>query len=254
MALASGAGILDSSVYSRETASWAAQGVGQDLVNLFVACPALLITAHYLNKGSVRAFLVWLGILIYTIYSYLLYAFFVHFNSWFLVYVAVLGLSFYTLLGGCRSLKQDELSRFFAGNTQARRVSIFLFVFGLLFSFLWLADIVQALLAGRAPEAVREIGLPVNPVHVLDLAFVLPGMIIASVLLWKKRLWGFLWAAPLLVFSAIMGIAIISMSYVMDARGTPAPFSFVLTLAAVVLISLYLAYKFLKETRVVKGG
>jgi hypothetical protein len=50
------------------------------------------------------------------------------------------------------------------------------------------------------PVSLIENALPVNPVHVLDLAFLVPGMITTSVLLWRKQLWGFLRAVPLLVF------------------------------------------------------
>jgi hypothetical protein len=249
MAMASAAGTFDESVYAEETVSWAAQGVGQDIVNLFVVFPLLLISGYYVSRGSVRALLVWLGMLIYVVYSYLLYAFFVHFNSWFLVYVAILGLSFYTLLGSTISMKLDELSRVFARNTKGKAASIFLMTFGVLFSVLWLADIVGSLAAGEAPQSVAEIGLPVNPVHVLDLAFLLPGMMITSVLLWKRKALGFLFAVPLLIFSALMGIAILSMSYVMSAKGVPAPILFVMIIGAVVLASLYLSYRFLLETR-----
>src|SRR6476659_4866543 len=43
--LVSALGIFVDGVYARESASWAAQGVGQDIVNLLVACPALAVTA-----------------------------------------------------------------------------------------------------------------------------------------------------------------------------------------------------------------
>ena len=59
----------------------------------------LFIAAYFVNKGSVKAFLVWSGVLLYLIYAYVIYAFDVHFNSLFLVYVAILGLSFYALVG-----------------------------------------------------------------------------------------------------------------------------------------------------------
>jgi hypothetical protein len=48
--------------------------VGQDAANLFVVVPAMLIALYFVYRGSARATLVWLGLLIYTIYSYALYA------------------------------------------------------------------------------------------------------------------------------------------------------------------------------------
>lgn len=55
------------------------------------------------SKGSVKAFLVWSGVPLYLIYAYVIYAFDIHFNRLFLVYVAILGLSFVALCP-CTSL------------------------------------------------------------------------------------------------------------------------------------------------------
>ena len=63
----------------------------KNIANLFCVFPAMLAALHFAFRGSARAGLVWLGLLIYVAYSYILYAFFVHFGPWFLVYVAVLG-------------------------------------------------------------------------------------------------------------------------------------------------------------------
>src|SRR5689334_24256856 len=99
VAVASGVGAFVPATYVRETQSWSAQGVGQDFMNLFVIVPALLFTGRRASRGSVRAFLVWQGLLLYLAYSYVLYAFFVHFGPLFLVDVSALGLSFYALVG-----------------------------------------------------------------------------------------------------------------------------------------------------------
>jgi hypothetical protein len=58
---ASAAGIFVKSIDSQEMATYAAQGIGQDIVNIIVAVPALLVSAYFLSKRSVRALLVWLG-------------------------------------------------------------------------------------------------------------------------------------------------------------------------------------------------
>ena len=106
--LASASGILLKSIYARETLSWAVQGIGQDIVNI-VAVVVLFIAVYFVNKGSVKAFLVWSGVLLYLIYAYVIYAFDVHFNRLFLVYVAILGLSFYALVGSVIHLHLDRL-------------------------------------------------------------------------------------------------------------------------------------------------
>jgi hypothetical protein len=219
VAVASAAGIFLKSIYAQETASWAAQGIGQDFVNLAVAVPALLASAWFLRKGSVRGLLVWMGVLIYIIYSYLMYAFSVHFGLMFPVYVAALGLSFYTLFGSLFSLDRAALGALFPPSVNGKPAAVYLMVSGVAFAWLWLSDIVHALAAGTAPAGLAETGLPVNFVHVEDLGFILPGMIITSIMLWKRKTLGYLFAAPLMVFAAIMGVGIISMFAAMSRRG-----------------------------------
>lgn len=120
--IASSAGLLLKSLYARETMSWTVQAYGQDIANI-VAAAALFIAVYFISKGSVKAFLVWMGVVIALMYPYIIYAFAIHFNSLFLVYVAIVGLSFSTLLGSMMHL--DNLQPFFAATTKARLVGVF---------------------------------------------------------------------------------------------------------------------------------
>src|ERR1035437_8687591 len=122
MAIASAAGALSSATYARETVSWAAQGEGQDIVNVLVAFPLLAFSALYVHLGYARAHLVWIGALMYTAYSYVLYAFFVHFGPWFLVYVAILGLSSYALAGAALGITVAQLRAVVSRVTQIKAV------------------------------------------------------------------------------------------------------------------------------------
>ena len=74
--------------------------MGQDLVSLVVVLPTLIVTAFLSHRSSSRTRLVWLGVLVYLVYTYVVAAFDNRFNSLFLVYVALLGCSLYALAGG----------------------------------------------------------------------------------------------------------------------------------------------------------
>lgn len=249
VAVASAAGIFLKSVYARETASWAAQGIGQDFVNLTVAVPALLASGWFLRKGSARGLLVWMGVLIYVIYSYMMYAFSVHFGMMFPVYVAALGLSSYTLFGSLFSLDRGALRASFPSAIKVKPAAVYLMVSGVAFSGLWLSDIVHALIAGTAPAGLAETGLPVNFVHVEDLGFILPGMIITSVLLWKRKALGYIFAVPLMVFAAVMGIGIISMFAAMSRRGLGEGGPMGIAMGALVAVSVLLTVLFLMDVK-----
>jgi hypothetical protein len=240
MGLASAGGIWLPFVYVQETASWAAQGTGQDIVNLAVVLPAMLIALYAASAGSLRAVLVVLGLLIYLVYSYVLYAFFVHFNLLFPIYVAALGTSFWALVGIVRDVRHDQIQELFEGKT-GRAQSAYLMISGLLFGVLWMSSIASSIASGDTPRDVVEVGLPVNPVHVLDLAFVLPAMVVTSILLWKRHPLGWLWAVPLLTFAAAMGSAIVGMMAVMKTGGLPVPGALIAAMAVSASLALYLA-------------
>ena len=246
--IASSAGLFLKSLYARETMSWTGQTFGQDIANL-VAAVALFIAVYFVNKGSVKAFLVWIGVLLALLYAYVIYAFDIHFNSLFLVYVAIVGLSFYALVGSMIHLHLDNLQPYFAATTKARPVSVFLLLVAVLFALLWLSEDIPALLTGKIPPSVTENGLLTNPVHVLDLGLLLPAMIITSILLWRRKLLGYLLAIPLLVFSVLTGIGILTTFLAMSREGVPTSVGIEAFIAIIIVVSLVLSVLFLRGVK-----
>ncbi len=246
VAITSLCGILFEQTYARETPAWAVQAVGQDWANLAVVA-LLLVSTYFVWNHSLRGYLVWLGAYLYLVYAFAIYAFAVHFQFLFLAYVLVLGLSFYTLVGGLLAVRPATIARALSENPAAKATSVLLFVIGGLFMALWLSEIVPNLVAGTVPASLEETQLWVNPVHVLDLAFLLPGMIVTSVLLRRDEFLGNLMAVPLLVFSAVMGLGIV-VNFVLSAvRGLPYPLPAAVVVGAIVLLSSWFARQFLKE-------
>ncbi len=210
--------VLDDRIYGDETADWAAQAIGQDIANL-VAFPALLLLAIAAGRGSVRAYLGWTGILVYSAYTYVIYSFDVHFGPLFLVWVVVLGLSVYALIGGLSSIDPVRVRSKFTDRAPVRTTSVVLITIGSVFYLLWLSEIVPPILSGTVPEALAEAGLVTNPVHVLDLAVFLPAVVLAGVLLVRRRAWGYVLAPALLVAMASLAVGIVSLMAVAAARG-----------------------------------
>jgi NADH:ubiquinone oxidoreductase subunit K len=95
---------------------------------------------------------------------------------------------------------------------------------------------------------VKEVGLPVNPIHVLDLVFILPAMIVTSVMLWRRNLLGLFFAVPLMVFAAAMGAAIIGMSIVMRTRGLGHANGVIGLFVVLVALALGLTYACLRRS------
>src|SRR4051812_42515598 len=89
--IASCAGLLTPGFYAAESLNWQAQSVGQDMVDLFLVVPCLLITSVRAYKGSRTAAKLWGGVVFYLTYTFVLYCFDVHFNRLFVVYCICLG-------------------------------------------------------------------------------------------------------------------------------------------------------------------
>jgi hypothetical protein len=210
-------GLVDPQVYAEETENWTLQAQGQDIGNLLAAA-VLISTAFRARAGSTAASQVWVGALLYFIYAYLINAMAVHLNYLFLGYVAVLGASAYALIGflyarGGAAMVTDR------GAHQRRLPAIVLMLIGGLFSLLWLSELIPALVSDTVPQSLEEAGLIVNPIHVVDLSLVLPGMLVTGYLLMTRHPVGRFWAAPWLAFSVFMGSSIVAAMVLILASG-----------------------------------
>lgn len=199
-------GLLGETAY-RVADDVAAQGRGQDLLTLMVV-PVLLWAAARARAGSFRAHLLWLGLLVYLAYTYASYAFGVPFNAAFLLYVAALGLASYGVLDGLLRIDVGAVAPAFA-DTPRRAVSTLLLASGLLFMVVWLADIVPAL-DGGLPVSRMAYDLP-NPIHVLDLAWLVPAVIATGVLLRREHGAAAVLAAVLLIKLLTLSLAVMAM-------------------------------------------
>lgn len=218
--IASGGGVFISGLY-RDAPNLVIQAVGQDFISLAVALPTLVISALLTSRGSQRARLVWLGGLVYTVYTYVGYAFSVRFNQLFLVYVALLGCSTYALIGGLVTTDWAGVNAGFTERTPVKTVSVYLAVIAGLFYLLWLSEAFPASLTGNPPQSLMDVGTPTNFVQVLDMAWLLPATAITAFGLWRKRSLGYTLAGALLAHFALLTLAILSMVVNMVREGQP---------------------------------
>jgi hypothetical protein len=235
--------------YAKETLSWAAQARGQDLVTLGLAAPVLAAALPAAKRGSKSAYLLYLGSLIYFAYVSLIYAFSIRFSALFPVYIAVLGLSVHLLIAGIAAVDPVRFSQAFDEWAPVRPAGDFLLFVSGLFYMLWGGQILLALVSGTVPPALAETNLPTNPVHVIDLALLLPSMAITGLSLLRGRAIGYLMAAPLLLFSALMGTSIFATGEMTSARGVPFPSSVLVGALALTAVALGVLTRFLGSLR-----
>jgi len=246
VALAACAGLFWASTYAQEKPLWAAMGMGGDAVNLLVIVPVLLASGSLARKGSVPACLVWIGTLVFLLYNFFIYAMAVHFNPVFPVYCAVLGLSFFGLVGFLPALSISEIAGRYGQRAPVKTTAAALFLIALVFGVQWLREIIPALGSGQAPKGVAELGLLTNPVHVLDLSFVLPANVITALLLLRRKPVAFTIAPVLLVFSILMPVALVGMIVAMALKGLSKDYASAAIFAAMAAALAVLLARFLR--------
>jgi hypothetical protein len=248
LAIAAGAGLFVGDLY-RDTTNLVVQARGQDLVTLVVALPTLLIAGWLAVRGSQRARLIWLGALIYTVYTYVGFAFAVRCNAIFLVYVALLGCATYALIGGLVTTDFDGIRARFTDRTPVRTVSVYLALIATVFYAIWLKAALPASLAGRPTQALIDAGTPTEFVQVLDMAWLLPAFVMTAVSLWRGRSIGFTLAGALLAHAVLLAFAVLAMVLFMVCADQPVVMPMVVTFAVMSAVSIALLVRYLNHLK-----
>lgn len=252
------AGAFLPATYQRDSASMAAQGAGQDMVDLFLVVPLLLITFYSASKGNRKGLLLYGGVLAYIMYTYVIYAFGVHFNRYFLLYCSTLGLSLYAFIVFMRGVRHLELDRWFR-DAPVKMISLFLVLVAVIFYGLWLSTVLPATFGDSIPEEISNNDFLVNPIHVIDMAFALPALVIGAVQIWKKRPVGYLIASLALIFIIVLTIALAAMMIMLVIREISEEYTVAIIFGVVCIISVWLLVLLFRKmdtptSRMVIGG
>ncbi len=245
-------GLATPGFYEAETPNWQAQSIGQDLADLFLVSPALIISSIYAYQGRKGALFIWAGVIAYLLYTYLIYCFAIHFNKLFVFYCLALGLSFYSMLWFFYFLLKRKVKSEDFTNVPRRIVGIYFIIISCLFYFLWLSEIIPSIIDGDLPESIRATGLITNAVHVIDLSVFLPGIFIAGVLILQRKLLGYYMAPVLLSFFILMNITIGGLVVIMKLRDLEGSYAVTILMAILTLISTKLLIWYFKSIKSLK--
>jgi hypothetical protein len=182
-------GLLFRGIY-RDNAFVKTTWLGNDAITLFVGLPILIAALVFARRGSLKAQLVWMGMLDYMLYNYAFYLFGAAFNAFFLVYVALLGLSIFALIFGLTGLNIEEIHQQIGNRMPSGWIAGYMLFVALGLSCVYLAQSISFIFTGHLPGIVTTSGHPTNVVFALDLTLLVPWLVLGSVWLLRKRSWG----------------------------------------------------------------
>ena len=197
-ALTSAGGLLFNNLY-RDNAFVTTTWLGNDAVTLFLAVPLLIAALIFSARGSLRARLVWLGVLDYMLYNYAFYLFGAAFNAFFLLYAALVVLSIFAIIFTLLSLNVDMIKQQFRDRTPVKWIGgYFIFVAAGL-GIIYLAQSIGFILTGQLPAIVTITQHPTNVIFALDLTLLIPWLALGAIWLIQRKPWGYVIAGILSV-------------------------------------------------------
>ncbi len=237
---AAGTGLL-TDLYKNDTASGAAQQRGNDLVNIVLCVPLLLVSAYFAAKGSLRGRLVWTGTVFFFLYTYASQSFLTVYNPLFLVYVAAFSLSLYTFAASVLTLDVRRIKESFAG-APVKATGYFMYFIAAAIALMWLGLIIPPLMKGEKPAALETYTTLV--IQALDLGVIAPLAAITGMLLLKREAWGYALASLVLIKGITLGTGVVSMGLfqIKDGIDVPLPMLAIfmlLTLGALALTAVF---------------
>ena len=178
-----------------------------------------------------------IGFLIYILYTYLYFTFGLIFSNIFVIYLAIVSLSFFCLIN-------TLLSVFISSNNHAniyvkRSISIYIFIIVLIVGFIDLKDILNNTVFSNNGFDSKSV------FYVLDLAFLFPLMIYAAISNYQKKYFGNILIGAFLVKTITLMPALIisdTLHYLFLGSFVDLPFdiiAFCIMLSAVVMFIVF---------------
>jgi hypothetical protein len=192
-------GVLKPEIYTPVVADHILPGVfTQDLL-VILASAVTIILAVVARRESYRIHMVVLGIIGFFIYAYGIYAIEQIYNLWYPAYLALFGGSVFIFVFTFSSMTGRAAPVVELPAVTAYVSVAFAVLIAVMFNFIWFSQLIPQLQA----EARREW---LYSIYVIDLAFIMPGFIILSVMVLRKKLTGFVGLPALFV----VGVGILS--------------------------------------------
>lgn len=205
-------------IYKHMSQDVAPQGIAQDYVTLFVGVPLLIISLIWARRGSLKGRFLLAGTLGYFLVTYLFYLVMGMYNVLFLVYVTLLGTTFFAFAQTLLSFNLNNLAERFSETTPVKLFGGFLIFNSIAIGLMWLQVVVPPLLDGSIiPGQVEHYTTLI--VQGLDLGLLLPLSFVSGLLFVRRKPFGYLLTPVYFIFLSILMAALTAKVIAMGMLG-----------------------------------
>ena len=194
--------------------------LGNDWVTLAVALPLLVAALAWARRGSIRALLLWLGVLAYALYNYAYYLFGAALNAFFPLYLSAVIAAALAMILAASSISPLDLAYSFSAKTPVYVIGGYFVFVGVALACVWLALWAAHVFAGRPtpvePEAFKIVAA-------LDTVLMAPALAIGGFLLSRRNAWGYVISAAAGVQASLYLIVLSTNSIIFVVRGLGNP-------------------------------
>lgn len=236
-------------IYGMHTVEQVYQVIPHDMVNLFLAVPALLISFLFARKGILKARLLFMAVTLYLMFTYGIYTFYAMFNRLYLCYVAILGLAFYTFMLTLKGTDAAKVKALFKDRYPNILAGGFLIAASSFMTLTWLGRILPTALSGTIPALDLAQSTTMVP-QAIDLAFVLPLAFVTGIRLCRGKPEAYILGTVLPAFLVFMMTAVFSKGLMLQITGTADGIGTMIimgTFAAVSLVMTIIHFRFMKR-------
>jgi hypothetical protein len=214
LTIAAGTGLLYSWIYDPFVKGQIVPMLlGQDLLSL-LSVPVLIGAVFLTRRKVMMGPVIWTGILLYITYAYALLAFGAVYTSLFLLYIALMGLSIYSMIILVSTIDDEMYQDRLAAMGSVKAKGIYLISLGTVVGIVWILILLRTMITSQPI-------IGINTVYVLDLTILLPAFILVGIRQLRRIAWRYFLAEVLFVKAVTLGLAIILGNLFSIASGWP---------------------------------
>lgn len=174
-----------------------------DVINLVIGLPVLLVALRLTRKGNLVGLLIWPGALLYMVYNYLIYLVGMPISLYSIVFLILVVGSSWVFVRVARNINGEDILAIMSGNVPEKFSGGLIMFFGIFFIGRVIGLVFEAVSAGNAIP-MTEIGL-----HVADVLLSV-FMVLGGVQLWRKQELGYVLGLGMLFQMSMLFLALIA--------------------------------------------